>query len=309
VIEDPHRYRNTTALRTALEARLRRQAYDSGIPLDRLRKEVAHQRLLARLAEVAPPRSWALKGGQALLARMDRDARATKDADTTWRAPLDDFTAILEEAIDTDLDDGFDFQAASPQTLTAETAEGGVRYSILALLDGREFERLQLDVNASPGDQRPVEHVQLRNLLRFAGIEAPTVPVIPVAQHLAEKLHAYTRSYGDEPSTRPRDLYDMLAIARTLQDHEARRLQETCRDTFSLRETAWPPTILPPPSGWQAVWRGYDEDHGLPWADLAAAGSALTRFWEPVIVAEKPRHAAWDASVWRWSRPQRTGGR
>ena len=42
--------------------------------------------------------------------------------------------------------------------------------------------------------------------LAFAGIEPLAVPAIPIPQHLAEKVHAYTRTYGQsrKPSTRPR---------------------------------------------------------------------------------------------------------
>lgn len=149
-----HRYPTAAAFRTALEDHLRRRAHSTGTPLDRLRKEVAHQRLLARLAAVAPPGSWALKGGQALLARLDTAARATKDADATWRAELAHLGDILEEAVDTDLHDGFRFEVGAARPMTAETEESGMRYPVLALLDGREFERLQLDVNAVPDDCR-----------------------------------------------------------------------------------------------------------------------------------------------------------
>lgn len=38
-------------MRAALEDRLKRRAADDGVPLDRLRKEAAYQRLLARLVE------------------------------------------------------------------------------------------------------------------------------------------------------------------------------------------------------------------------------------------------------------------
>jgi hypothetical protein len=63
------------------------------------------------------------------------------------------------------------------------------------------------------------------------------VPVIPVAQQLAEKVHAYLRSYGNG-SSRPRDLYDMLVIAEQLPVPRALTLVETCRETFAIRETA-----------------------------------------------------------------------
>ena len=90
--------------------------------------------------------------------------------------------------------------------MTAETDEGGLRYAILGLLDGREFERIRLDVNAVPDDQRPLEHLEQRDLLDFAGIAPPSIPVIPIAQHLAEKLHADVREDGSRSNSRPRDL-------------------------------------------------------------------------------------------------------
>jgi hypothetical protein len=175
VTSDPSGYGSRAALRTALEEHLRQRANNTGTPLDRLRKEVAHQRLLARLVVVAPAGSWVLKGGQALLARLDTQARATKDADATWRASLERFDDVLEAAVDTDLGDGFRFEVAAPRPMTVETDEGGLRYPVLALLDGREFERIQLDVNAVPDDQRPVDSVELRDLLDFAGIAPPQV--------------------------------------------------------------------------------------------------------------------------------------
>ncbi len=182
-----------------------------------------------------------MRGGQALLARLGSEARTTKDADATWRAALDHFGDVLEAALDTDLGDGFRFEAAAPRPMTAETDEGGLRYAILALLDGREFERIQLDVNAVPDDQRPLEHLELRDLLDFAGIAPPNIPAIPVAQHLAEKLHAYVRDYGSRSNSRPRDLYDMLVIARSLPIPDSDTLRATCRQTFALRQTTWPP--------------------------------------------------------------------
>ncbi len=298
----PSRYRNPAALRTALEEHLRQRANNTGTPLDRLRKEVAHQRLLARLVVVAPPGSWVLKGGQALLARLDTQARATKDADATWRASLERFDDVLEAAVDTDLGDSFHFEVAAPRPMTAETDEGGLRYPVLALLDGREFERIHLDVNAVPDDQRPVDSVELRGLLDFAGIAPPQVPVIPVGQHLAEKLHAYTRDYGSQSNSRPRDLYDMLVIARSLPVPRASELRAACRATFALRHTAWPPALPSPPTSWTATWGAYVGDHDIPWSDLDAASEALASFWLPLLIEDDEADGAvWDPATWTWS--------
>jgi hypothetical protein len=306
VTDARHRYPTAAAFRTALEDHLRRRAHSTGTPLDRLRKEIAHQRLLARLAAVAPPGSWALKGGQALLARLDRAARATKDADATWRVELTHLDDMLEEAVEIDLGDGFRFEVGAARPMTAETDEGGLRYPVLALLDGREFERLQLDVNAVPDDRRPLEQLQLRDLLGFAGIEPPTVPVIPIAQHLAEKLHAYVRDYGAQANSRPRDLYDMLVIAWSLPVPTSRELQTACQETFTLRDTSWPPTLPTPPGSWAAAWNSFVGDHGIPWTDLDGAGQALESFWLPLLFCDQVSdNVRWDPEAWAWSVPNR----
>lgn len=54
-------FADAAALRRSLEMRLKTRSQDAGLPLDRLRKEAALQRLLARIAAVAPEGSWALK--------------------------------------------------------------------------------------------------------------------------------------------------------------------------------------------------------------------------------------------------------
>lgn len=74
------RYQDAASFRRALEQRLRTEAQGFGIPLNRLRKEAAFNRLLVRLREAAPEQ-WALKGGLALIARVGAHVRGTKDAD------------------------------------------------------------------------------------------------------------------------------------------------------------------------------------------------------------------------------------
>lgn len=74
------RYASAGAFRTALERRLLTLAQQIGVPLVRLRKLVAFDRLLARLMAVAPDR-WVLKGAVALHFRVGLRFRSTMDLD------------------------------------------------------------------------------------------------------------------------------------------------------------------------------------------------------------------------------------
>jgi hypothetical protein len=79
-------YSSAAAFRQALEDRLKTEALQTGVAYDRLRKEAAFQRLLARLKRVAPEDSWALKGALAVIARIGTHMRATRDVDANWRS-------------------------------------------------------------------------------------------------------------------------------------------------------------------------------------------------------------------------------
>lgn len=293
------RFATGHAFRQALEHRLRSQGHETNRPLDRLRKEVAHQRLLQRLLASAPPGSWTLKGGAALLARLSDRGRSTSDADANWRSSMADLEHALDRATATDLQDGFQFEIGRARPLTAETEDGGFRYPVRSLLASREFERIHLDVNLLPADQRECDQVQLRDLLGFAGITAPQVPAIPLSQQLAEKLHGYLRHYGGG-SSRPRDLYDMLVIAECLQLPPAGQLIETCRQIFALRATEWPASVSKPPEEWHEAWNGFVHTYEVPWKSLDAAGEALGRFWDPLLGGAVAGATAWDPDRWRW---------
>ncbi|MGH2825656.1 MAG: nucleotidyl transferase AbiEii/AbiGii toxin family protein [Actinomycetota bacterium] len=76
------------------------------MPYDRLWKEAAFHRLLARLQRVAPQDSWALKGALALIARIGTHVRATGDVDANWRRVQAKLEETLDAVIDIDLGDG-----------------------------------------------------------------------------------------------------------------------------------------------------------------------------------------------------------
>ena len=77
-----------------------------------------------------------------------------KDVDTTWRFEADALRSALDDATVINLEDGFTFEIASGSRIEAETEDGGWRFSVRALLDGRHFEQFILDVNIAVDDPR-----------------------------------------------------------------------------------------------------------------------------------------------------------
>ncbi len=144
-------YRTSHALRMALEQRLLARSTATGIALDRLRRRVLLERIVARLQSAEPGR-WVLKGGMALEVRLGDDARLTKDVDMGLRGSVADVAELHERLVDaltTDLDgDGFELAARRPTALGEDGAGLPTwRVRIEASLGGKPFGGIQLDVS------------------------------------------------------------------------------------------------------------------------------------------------------------------
>ncbi len=147
-MKDSRSYQTGSALRTALEERLAQIARRESIDLQRLRRQVAFDRFLARPARV-PGSPWVLKGGYAMELRY-RKARSTKDLDFTMRYAQPDqpeMEAILEsvrEAAAAERGDFFTFRISKSAADLEGAPYGGARYPVEAVLSGRTFARFHL---------------------------------------------------------------------------------------------------------------------------------------------------------------------
>jgi predicted nucleotidyltransferase component of viral defense system len=240
------RYGDAAAFRQALEQRLRTRAAGDGARLARDRKRVAFDRLLARLVEAAPER-WLLKGGFALDLRLANRARTTRDVDIDWQAAEEELFDALIDAAELETGDFFTFEIGRTGT-PPERLGGSHRFRVTAHLAGRQFETFLLDVGL-PSD--PVgEHDTLTtpDLLAFAGIDPVEVPAVPLERQIAEKLHAFTRRYGnDQPSSRARDMIDIVLMSE-LASFEFDRLRDVIVSLFAARATHdLPASLLAPP--------------------------------------------------------------
>lgn len=257
------RYASPAAFRAALEARLNATARAGGRPVGHARKLVAFTRLLARL-EHAAPEQWILKGGFALELRVPGQARTTRDVDIDWDTSLDDAATALVEAAALDLGDHFAFDIRAVGDADIGSAGGGVRFHADAFVAGRLFEPLLIDVGLGTESLRPPDELTAPDLLDFAEIVPPHVRAIALEQHIAEKVHAYTRRHGDDqPSSRAKDLIDIVLMSE-LARFDFDRLREEIVRVFTARSTHERPTSLPsPPESWVRPYRALAEQVGL----------------------------------------------
>lgn len=252
----PREYGSAEAFRRALEVRLNKTAETEPMQINRLRREVAFDRLLARLFRIDPA-PWVLKGGYALELRF-RTARATVDIDLTVQRVTATETGtnrivrdMLQDAARLSLGDWFEY-TIGPSMLDLDAAPyGGARFAVETRMDGRIFARFHLDAGIGDAILQPVETIDCRDWLSFAGIAAPQVQTISREQQIAEKLHAYTLPRSSTNS-RVKDLVD-LALLIGSGGLNQRRVADAVRITFERRRThELPPALVEPPRDWES---------------------------------------------------------
>lgn len=299
------RYATAGAFRSALEAQVRRQSTLGGPSIVRLRKAIAFERLLARLLAVAPER-WMLKGALALDFRLSMQARATMDMDLGWNDTADAVTRDLLAAAAYDLGDYFVFAVERTDRLDALRDASAVRYHVEAELAGRTFEKVLVDVGISwlpsaQGDQQ-TDTISGPDFLQFSGIAPIAIPMLALEYHVAEKVHAYTRGYGEAgsvQSTRVKDLVDLALIA-SHSTFPAHRLRAALDEVFARRRLhSLPASLPPPPASWGKPYATMSRDVGIA-GDVTLGHTHAAAFLDPILSSSALLHAWWNPAAQQW---------
>lgn len=275
----PERGSSPEGFRDQLLERLRNESRRTGAPVQRLQQRIAFERFLARLPADG---SWVLKGGLALELRYELRSRQTRDIDL--RVDTEPSTAIasLRNALNIDVADHFLFMITGTSTL--EGAPGGTeRVHVIARIAGIQLAAFHVDVSAGDALVGPAELLEGSELLAFAGYQPLRFPAYPIAQHLAEKPHAYSLPRANE-NTRVKDFVDLVLMAER-EVVAGDRLLESMRGTFATRNSHPIPDTLPePPTSWSAAYhRLASSFDGLMATELAAGFQLVRAFWQPVL--------------------------
>ncbi|SRR6266540_1593501 len=279
-------YATPSALRAALEARLQSRGMATAVDLDRLRRRTVFERLLVRL-EHTMPGAWVLKGGMALEVRLGDRARSTRDLDLALRQVVGDGDTVRERLIEAMADDpegdGFEFRIGPAKGIDADDAgRPGWRFLVDGRLDGRTFAKVRLDVVARPEEISTTDRIRLRSILAFAGFPDHEVEAVDPAQHFAEKLHAYTRPYGDRLNSRVKDLPDLVLLVGEGLAPSA-ELLAAVEHVFAARATHQVPAGLPdPPADWAERYATLAEELELEPRTVGEAMALLRSFWAQV---------------------------
>lgn len=281
-------FKSATDFRKSLEARLKRIAEQTNQDLQRIRRKVAFERLLARIFHQEAD-SFVLKGGYAMELRFST-ARATKDIDLTCLRRVNDEESIMEaiivrelrQLIKVDLKDYFTFEVGQARMDLDNAPYGGARYSVSSFIDRRLFVRFQLDIGADVVVDE-IEQIDGADWLEYCGIDAPKMRMISIEQQLAEKLHAYTLPREERLNSRVKDLIDMLLLTER-RNINADTFKKTIQKVFTARDTHKLPEFLDePPKEWRILYQTLAEECGIK-QTMQHAYNELNQFFLKYVV-------------------------
>lgn len=278
-------FNNAADFRKSLEMRLLKQAQAEGIDVQRIRKQVAFARILARLFRQAHS-PWILKGGHGMELRL-KIARATKDIDLfvkthTLNADQQMILERLQEDCNIDLSDFFEFRISFPEISLEGPPYGGFRFPVECRIAGRTFEEFHLDVGIGDICFEPFERLKGKDWLAFCGIPAPICLVISVEQQFAEKIHAYTLPREQGYNSRVKDLVDMALLIQFYK-MDYKRVATALEQTFDRRYThVLPHTLNSPPQEWNDTFEVLAKQCNLE-GNIEIVFSVVYNFYESVM--------------------------
>lgn len=289
-------FQTPAAMRRALTDRLRILAASGRWTLPQLQRLIAYDRLLERLYRRSD--GWIVKGAAALLAR-EIGVRATIDLDVYRAGEVGRSESDLREATLIDLEDWFVFEIGSPRA--AGDVGVGRRLPVTATIGGAIWSSFHVDLVSGLTMIGKPDRVAALAPLGLPSVKQGGYLAYPLIDHIADKVAAMYELHGSAamPSTRYRDLVDLVAIA-LVASPTADPLRKAIRSEESRRGIRLPGHLVVPD---RSLWTGgyaaearrslLTEGRSLA-AAIEVAGSLLN----PIL--DGTGRGKWDPSLRRW---------
>ena len=296
-------YATPAAFRRALTDKLTALARESRWELPQLQRQFAYDRLLERLYLMDD--GWIVKGAVALLAR-DLGVRASVDIDVYRAKRVDAAEADLREAAARDIGDWFRFEIGPRGTI----GEGitGVRLHVTAFVGETVWAQFRVDLVGSDLNMLG----EPDQVAALAEVDMPDVSqrgyrAYPLVDHVADKVAATVQRYGtaQRPSTRFRDLVDLVAIAQGASIDAQEQIRAVTSEA-DRRGIVLPETFdVPDRALWESGYAAEANRSLLASAHTLDEALAVVRpFLDPVLVGTA--RGTWDHEHGAWVRPSRT---
>lgn len=248
------RYSSPAAVEAAIAAAARKaSAADPSLTVqERIRLEYFH-RFLSRVFSETGDSGWMLKGGTGMLARV-ASARTTTDVDLFRRsrslgAALEDLRRLA--AID--LGDFFRFDYTGYSDAVdgnQQTYTEGYQVNFDVYIGVKKKDNLHVDLVVNVVMTDDVEVAPPANALYLPKLPSSPYRLYSVVDQIADKVCATLALYSGSPSSREKDLVDLVMLAGT-QDVEAAKLRRALEVESGVRSLTLP-TAFEIPATWGA---------------------------------------------------------
>ncbi|RKT83457.1 Predicted nucleotidyltransferase component of viral defense system [Saccharopolyspora antimicrobica] len=300
-----NKYGSPHALQKAVGDRARRLAREHGVTSTELVNRFFLQRLLARVFR-DDTEGWLLKGGQALLVRY-QGARHSRDIDLLFRDDdrgLSQALEALRRAAASDLGDHVSFEFVDSTDQIQGRPSRKVRFAAMVGLKEMTTVSVDLVVGLAPLGE-PVAQ-RLRPVLGIEFDEHVQVRLYPLTDHIADKICAMYERHRGRPSSRVKDLVDLVVIAlREEVDGLSAQLairREVARRQHSGTDIELPEAFtVPDPASWAKGYRSEARTVvGLEqYRTLGQAQPLAELFISPLLVETVP--GRWHPGTLSWN--------
>jgi hypothetical protein len=297
-------YKSAAAVEAAIRdaARNAFAADKSTSTQDRIRQEY-FRRFLSRIFSERDDSDWLLKGGTGVLARV-ASGRRTTDVDLV-RAhnTLDGALAELTRLAGIDLGDYFRFvytkhQSAVGGSQQTHTEGYGVDFDVYIGADKKEPLHVDLVVGAIITDEVTV--TQPANHLDLPRLPSNDYRLYPIVDQIADKVCATMATYGGQPSSREKDLVDLVVLAKT-QTVNADALGRAIYAEARVRSLIpFTELVVPPAWGRLYVKQAKDVRYCANYQTVDLAAELMSTFINTVLHDEVPGKT-WSPDSLAWS--------
>ncbi len=278
------RYKTYRAMEQAVKAAARA----SGRDVNKAIQAFYHDRFLCRVFSADEPR-FVLKGGQSMLAHIP-NARETRDIDLIGRtSDIDEALKELIDAASIDLDDFVEFRFANKRpTDTSQDYREGYTVTFETWLGGTSRKgtlSIDLVVDALPPEDfdviAPVSRIEIDGIKTFRYLTNTA------ENRIAEKVCATMQDYNGRPSSRVKDLAD-LVTSMLNEEVNASKLSQLISVECRLRQIKGINQFSVPASWKSALSGNYAKlakEASLPSeiSSVEAAEAAVSAWLSPVL--------------------------
>ncbi|GAA3599660.1 hypothetical protein GCM10022198_24950 [Klugiella xanthotipulae] len=259
-------------------------------------------RFLSRIFSEGEDSEWVLKGGASILARIP-STRSTRDLDLYRRGfTLDQALEDLKQLAAVDLGDHFRFEYASHEASIAADAQpytDGYRVVFNIFIGVATKGSVQIDLAVGTGMTDEVQTSLPVTALDLPRLINNRYRLYPVVDQIADKVCATMADYDGRPSSREKDLVDIVVFAVT-QDIDGAALSlaiETERHCRGMEP--FERFVVPATWGTGYMRQSKPVPHCADYSTVELAAEVASRLIDPALVGEV-HGKIWSAGLRRW---------